>query len=86
VDFEAMLKGIVVLGAFGVTVLVLAVGFKTVFFRRRQQPRNLENEQIEALQDRLDRTELKVTELEERLDFAERVLAESRGKDLRLKP
>jgi len=43
-------------------------------------PGAVEPEQIQGLEDRLLRTEAKVNELEERLDFAERMLTEVRGK------
>jgi len=59
-DFGEIMKGIIALGAAGLTFILLGVGVK--------------------VEDRLLRTETKVTELEERLDFAERLLTEARCK------
>jgi len=79
-DFEEIMKGIVALGAAGLTFILLGVGVKVLFFRRRQLPGTVDPDQVEGLEDRLLRTETKVTELEERLDFAERLLTEARSK------
>ena len=79
-DFESAMKVIVALGTAGLTFIVLGIGVKLVFFRRRQLPGTVDPDQLEGVEDRLLRTEEKVTELEERLDFAERMLAEARSK------
>lgn len=79
-DFEAMMKGIVVLGTAGFVFLLFGVGVKFVFFRRKALGPAADPEQLEALEERLLRTEAKVGELEERLDFAERMLTEARSK------
>jgi hypothetical protein len=79
-DFEAMMKAIVVLGTAGLTFILLGIGVKLVFFRRRQLPGTVDPDQLDGVEDRLLRTEAKVTELEERLDFAERLLTEARNK------
>ena len=79
-DFEATMKLIVALAAGGMTFIFLGLGVKALFFRRRQLPNAVDPEQLDGLEDRLLRTEAKVTELEERLDFAERMLTEARAK------
>jgi hypothetical protein len=79
-DFEATMKLIVALGTAGLTFILFGVGVKVLFFRRRQLPGSVDPDQLEGLEDRLHRTETKVTELEERLDFAERMLTEARSK------
>ncbi len=79
-DFEATMQFIVALGTAGLTLLLFGVGVKVLFFRRRQLPGTVDPDQLEGLEDRLHRTETKVTELEERLDFAERMLTEARSK------
>jgi len=60
--------------------MLLGAGFgiKALFFRRA--PRVLDDEHLAEVEDRLLRTEAKVNELEERLDFAERMLTEARAK------
>ncbi len=79
-DFGEIMKGIIALGAAGLTFILLGVGVKVLFFRRRQLPGTVDPDQLDGLEDRLLRTEAKVTELEERLDFAERMLTEARSK------
>ncbi len=79
-DPETALKLIVVLGAGSAVLIMTAFGIKVLFFRRRQLPRPLDQEQVDAMEDRLLRTEAKLNELEERLDFAERMLTEARAK------
>lgn len=79
-DFEATMKLIVALGTGALTLILFGFGVKILFFRRRQLPGTVDPDQLEGLEDRLHRTETKVTELEERLDFAERMLTEARGK------
>ena len=77
-DFEAFMKVIVALGTAGFVFLLFGVGVKVLFFRRRPFGPAADPEQLDALEDRLLRTEGKVGELEERLDFAERMLTEAR--------
>lgn len=77
-DFEAFMKVIVALGTAGFVFLLFGVGVKILFFRRRPFGAAADPEQLEALEERLLRTEAKVGELEERLDFAERMLTEAR--------
>ncbi len=79
-DPETALKLIVVLGAGSAVLIMTAMGIKVLFFRRRQLPGTLDKDQVDAMEDRLLRTEAKVNELEERLDFAERMLTDVRGK------
>ncbi len=79
-DPETALKLIVVLGAGSAVLIMTAFGIKVLFFRRRQLPGPLDQEQVDAMEDRLLRTEAKLNELEERLDFAERMLTEARAK------
>ena len=79
-DPENALKLIIVFGVGAVTLLLTGLGIKVLFFRRRQLPGTLDQEQVDAMEDRLLRTESKVNELEERLDFAERMLTEARAK------
>jgi hypothetical protein len=75
-DFENAIK-ILVACAIGAGMLLGAgFGIKALFFRRA--PRSLDDEHLAEVEERLLRTEAKVGELEERLDFAERMLAESR--------
>lgn len=79
-DFEAALKLIVVVGAGSGVLIMIGLAVKVLFFRRRNLPETVDHEQLEGLEDRLLRTEAKVNELEERLDFAERMLTEVRGR------
>lgn len=76
-DFEAALKVIVLFGISGVTLILLGLGIKLVFRRPAKQ---LDDDQLASLDERLLRTEAKVGELEERLDFTERMLTEARAK------
>ncbi len=79
--FEWAMKAIVVTGVGGLVLLMLGVGVKVLFFRKRPTPTDaVDVEQLDGLEDRLLRTESKVNELEERLDFAERMLTEARAK------
>lgn len=80
IDFEAFMKIIVALGTAGFVFLLFGVGVKFVFFRRKPFGPAAEPEPLEELEERLLRTEAKVGELEERLDFAERILTEARSK------
>lgn len=77
-DFEAALKLIVVLGTGGFVFLLFGVGIKFLFFRKPRLSSGTDPAQFEELEERLMRTEGKVGELEERLDFAERMLTEAR--------
>ena len=79
-DFEATMKLIVALGTAGFALLMLGIGVKVLFFRRPRLSGGADPEQLEGLDERLLRTEAKVNELEERLDFAERMLTEVRGR------
>lgn len=79
-DFEAMMKGIVAFGTGGLVLIMMGLGIKVLFFRKRLSSGTADAEQLEGLEDRLLRTEAKVNELEERLDFAERMLTEVRGR------
>jgi len=81
-DFELFMKVIVALGTAGFVLLLFGVGVKALFFRRKPFGPAADSEQLEALEERLLRTEGKVGELEERLDFAERMLTEARSKQL----
>ena len=75
--FEEALKAIVTLGAGGFVFLMLGLGVKVLFFRKKAlEP--ADPERLEVLEDRLHSTEAKLVELEERLDFAERMLTEAR--------
>jgi len=80
--FEWALKAIVVFGAGSFALIVAGLGVKLLFFRRRpgQLPEAVDPEQFAGVYDRLLATEARVTELEERLDFAERMLTEARAK------
>jgi hypothetical protein len=79
-DFENALKLIVVVGAGSGVLIMIGLAVKILFFRRRHLPEATDHDQLEGLEDRLLRTEAKVNELEERLDFAERMLTEVRGR------
>ena len=79
-DFEAAMKVIVALGTGGFVFLMLGVGVKVLFFRKPRLTGTADPEQLEGLEDRLLRTEAKVADLEERLDFAERMLTEARAR------
>ena len=79
-DFEALLKGIVVLAAGGFVCLMLGLGVKLLFLRRPRLTGTVEPEILEEVEERLRMTEGKMIELEERLDFAERMLTEVRAK------
>jgi hypothetical protein len=79
-DPEAVLKVIAVLGAGGVVFLMLGLGVKLLFFRKPRLPSAADPEQLESLEDRLLHSEAKIAELEERLDFTERVLTEVRNR------
>ena len=78
-DFELAMKVIVALGTGGFVIVMLAMGIKIIFFRRKA-PGPADPELLEGLEERLQRTEAKVGELEERLDFAERMLTEARAR------
>ena len=78
--FETAMQVIVALGTAGFVFLLFGVGVKFLFFRRKPFGPAADPEQLEALEERLLRTEAKVGELEERLDFAERMLTLVRGK------
>ena len=80
IDFEAFMKVIVALGTAGFVFLMFGMGVKLLFFRRKPFGPAADSEELEALEERLLRTEAKVGELEERLDFAERMLTEARSK------
>ena len=80
-DFENAMQVIMALGTAGLVFLLFGVGVKFLFFRRKPFG-PADPEQLEALEERLLRTEGKVGELEERLDFAERMLTEVRVKGL----
>jgi hypothetical protein len=80
IDFEYVLKFIVTFGAGAFVCIMLGFGVKMLFFRKPQLPGTVEPELLEGLEERLQRTETKVSELEERLDFAERMLTEVRGR------
>jgi hypothetical protein len=79
-DFEATMKLIVALGAAACVLIMTGIGIKVLFFRRRLSSDTLDHDQVEGLEERLLRTESKVSELEERVDFAERMLTEVRGR------
>jgi len=79
-DFENAMKVIVALGTAGFVLLTLGVGVKLLFFRKPRLPGGTDSEQLEALEDRLHQSEAKIAELEERLDFAERMLTLVREK------
>jgi len=79
-DFGTAMKVIVTFGTGAFALIMAGLGIKVLFFRRRQLPGAIDNDQLDGLEDRLLRTEAKVNELEERLDFAERMLTEVRGK------
>lgn len=79
-DFEATMKLIVALGAGAGVLIMCAIAVKVLFFRRPQLPEPLDHDQLEGLEERLLRTEAKANELEERLDFAERMLTDVRGR------
>jgi hypothetical protein len=58
---------------------MLGIGVQVIFFRRKALAQ-AEPDEIEGLEDRLLRTEGKLAELEERLDFTERMLTEVRNR------
>lgn len=68
--------------AVGLSTLVLYMGFITVRWARRKMeaPKLPEGHELDELRDRvarLEECELRVAELEERLDFTERMLAQA---------
>jgi hypothetical protein len=79
-DFELALKAIITIAAGGFVFLMFGLGVKMIFFRRKPVLQGADPGLLEALEDRLERTESKVIELEERLDFTERMLAEARNR------
>jgi hypothetical protein len=80
-DFELAMKVIVALGTAGFVFLTLGVGVKVLFFRKPRLPATTDSsEQLEGLEDRLHHSEAKIADLEERLDFAERMLTEVRNR------
>jgi len=79
-DLETAMKFILVMGIGGFVLIMLGIGVKVLFFRKAKVTETEDSEQLEGLDDRLMRTEAKVNELEERLDFAERMLTEVRAK------
>jgi hypothetical protein len=72
-DFEATLKLIVIFGVGAFTLIATGVGIKFLFFRRPALPAAEDDERVAQL-------EAKVADLEERVDFSERMLAEVRGR------
>jgi len=72
-DFELAMKVIVALGTAGFVLLTLGVGVKLLFFRKPRLPSPIDAELLEGMEERL-------LHLEERLDFAERMLTEVRAK------
>ena len=78
-DFDAFMRVVAALGTAGFVFLMFGFGAKLLFFRRKPFGPG-DPEQLEALEERLLRTEAKVGELEERLDFTERMLTEARAK------
>ena len=85
--FENALKLIAVLGVASVVFTLVGIGIKTAFFRRPPKETSvIDPGELQGIQDRLQTTEAKVYELEERLDFAERLLTEARTKGQLPKP
>jgi hypothetical protein len=80
IDFEYVMKFIVTFGAGAFVCIMLGFGVKVLFFRKPRLPAAGDPEQLEALEDRLHLSEAKIAELEERLDFAERMLTLVREK------
>lgn len=83
-DFETALKIVLLFGTASFALVMTGVGVKALFFRRRtgQLTEAVDPEQFAGVYDRLVATEARVAELEERLDFAERMLTEVRSKGL----
>ena len=77
-DFENTIKILVACAIAAGMLLGAGFGIKALFFRR--VPRSLDDEHLAEVDERLLRTEAKVNELEERLDFTERILTEVRAK------
>ncbi len=46
-DFGEMMKGIIALGAAGLTFILLGVGVKVLFLRRRQLPGTVDPDQLD---------------------------------------
>lgn len=78
-DFELAMKVIVATGAAGFVLVMLGIGVKVIFFRK-QVPGTVDTERLEGLEERVLGAEGKVNELEERLDFTERMLADMRNR------
>ena len=79
-DFETALKIVVLFGASAFALIMTGFGVKALFFRRPPRlTEPVDPEQFAGVYDRLVATEARVTELEERLDFAERMLTEARA-------
>jgi hypothetical protein len=66
-DFEASLKLIVTFAVGAFTLIMTGIGIKVLFFRRPALPGPVEDDRVTQLEARL-------AELEERVDFAERML------------
>ncbi|MFN2570409.1 MAG: hypothetical protein ABR537_02185 [Gemmatimonadales bacterium] len=72
-EFESAMKLIVTFGVGAFTLMMTGIGIKILFFRKRSSALPIEDERVAEL-------EAKLGELEERVDFTERMLAEVRAR------
>ena len=80
-DFETALKIVVLFGTASFALIMTGIGLKVILRPRPGQlTEPVDPEQFAGVYDRLVATEARVTELEERLDFTERMLTEVRSK------
>ena len=81
-EFAATLRILVAVGGGLLIILAAGFGFKGLF---RKSPNQIGDDQLTALDNRLAGFEARMGELEERLDFTERMLTDIRGQ-LQLPP
>ena len=71
-EFEEILKVLVMFGGFMGIIIASGIGFKILGRKQPQDP---------DVVDRLNEAESRIGELEERLDFSERALADIRARE-----
>lgn len=71
-DFETILQFLVLFGGFMGVIVAAGFGFKRLGARKPEEP---------ALREQLAGMQARLAELEERVDFAERTLADARSRE-----